>query len=428
MLLSTLLEGRMPSSDKSITAGQTTPDESPQSESSDASAFSVAFTKVTTTDQPDSLPNSRTDGAVSLPQDIEFTESLLLADETKAGEPTLDIAISDAPVPQNRSGTNLAELSAIPQNKKHSAQTNFLFPQGDMAGPTSEITAAELSLKTPPLASALLTETPGGKPVQARTTTATSAFIHPESANEVKVPFPEMTGQIELSEKLAKTENIDLDLPTNPKGDVEKATLKQGNLPTIQSLQSTLGTSESLATKAPFIGQAISTPLAPAVQPTGQINLNAPIQLSQVPVADVTKHIIQATLKQESTLIQIDPPELGRLQLDFDHSNTGKTVITLSAETESLKMMLAERRHAMISLFQNHGLDGVEIQIDAELFRDDPSRDQQFFTAQDGSSNAGHLSNPEDQSQETQVVTDTEQISRTLSHAHPETYRLHIRV
>ncbi len=184
--------------------------------------------------------------------------------------------------------------------------------------------------------------------------------------------------------------------------------------------------SSSFKTLAPT-NQLIAA-AAPTLHSSALVQTQTPLQVLTVPIQNISQNIVQAVLKQESTLIRIDPPELGRIQLDFDHSTSGKTTITLSTETESAKLMLLERRAFMIGLFESHGLDDVEIKLDSNLEKDENSSDRQLFSDRDKSSNF------EDKSESLASVSKAENkpentIKTTIISGHqPDTNRLHIRV
>jgi len=188
---------------------------------------------------------------------------------------------------------------------------------------------------------------------------------------------------------------------------------KDGNIPQAQS-----------STSASAIAPASSSLLQPTPVLQGQPNL----QQITVPMREVVQNVVQATLKQERTLIRIDPPELGRIQLDFDHSGSGKTIVTLSAETDSVKLMLMERRAFMVSLFEGYGLDDVEIQMGNKFDSDARSSNSQFFSEREDST---HFEDQSDSLTSSDSAEDdfTKGItSHPVSNFQPNNSRLHIRV
>lgn len=152
------------------------------------------------------------------------------------------------------------------------------------------------------------------------------------------------------------------------------------------------------------------------------------INILTVPVQNVAKKVVQATLKQERTMIRIDPPELGRIQLDFDHSGSGKTIVTLSAETDSVKLMLLERRAFMIGLFEGYGLEDVEVKIDNKFDSDDQASGGHTFPDQNEQPN--YIASSEDTESHSNLADDakTSLTANKLSALHTHENRLHIRV
>ena len=133
-----------------------------------------------------------------------------------------------------------------------------------------------------------------------------------------------------------------------------------------------------------IVQTSLSAPMAPSnfqtpVPIQGQVGFN----VITVPIGDVVSNVVHATLKQDRTLIRIDPPELGRIQIDFDHSGSGKTLVTLSAENDAVKLMLMERRAMMIGLFEAQGLEDIEIHFDSNFESGSETTAGQYFSNRD---------------------------------------------
>lgn len=206
-----------------------------------------------------------------------------------------------------------------------------------------------------------------------------------------------------------------------PSGRLNMASLHTENA--AAPLTSTTGTlslsSMPIVTAPPQVQTFAPTPFAPAQIVTAQTT-----QIGQI--------IVEASLQQERTIIRIDPPELGRIQLDFDHSTSGRTSIILSAETEAARQILADKRAFMMTLFEGYGLDDVDIKIQRQ--------DSSGFSKQEGSLNfserqnqsrsefdARQINNSSEQSQN-QVEASERPFSQYNNRREIGAERLHIRV
>lgn len=223
---------------------------------------------------------------------------------------------------------------------------------------------------------------------------------------------------------IAKDEIAFENLPRYVKSVGDSGLASQESLTRFQSLipASDEGSFRVTQTNLALPGSPTLLQTSPLVQ--AQPNLN----ILTVPLRDVVQNVVQATINQERTIIRIDPPELGRIQLDFDHSGSGKTIVTLSAEVDSVKLMLMERRAFMIGLFEGHGLDDVEIRIDNKLGSETQSSEGQFFSNQDAPSQYIKTSDPADIAA---TQEDGAEISLTGNTPSPSQFtnnRLHIRV
>lgn len=176
-------------------------------------------------------------------------------------------------------------------------------------------------------------------------------------------------------------------------------------------------------------GEVIFSTTSPAQQSALQV---LPAQQNQnffaLPMREIPQTVVQATLKQERTLIRIDPPELGRIQLDFDHTNSGKTIVTLSAETDAARILLLERRNFMMGLFEGYGLDDVEIQIDNAFDSDNQKSNGQFFSNQGSPTDSKELGQNGSSPDLSESAAVPALNNSNTSPSEIETHRLHIRV
>ena len=283
------------------------------------------------------------------------------------------------------------------------------------------------------LAETVLTDA-ATQPHGLETTAALDIAAPPRNSRDVSIQMIErptssdLTGRYQeqpTSNRIAAKDEIGFEsLPRYIKSVGESALHSQESLTRFQSLMPTSDDGGFRVTQTNLAIPGSPTPL----QSSTLIQAPQALQVLTVPMRDVAQNVVQATLNQERTMIRIDPPELGRIQLDFDHSGSGKTIVTLSAEIDSVKLMLIERRAFMIGLFEGHGFDDVEIRIDNDLDADAKSSGGQLFSNQDAPSQYIKTS---DSSDTPLTQEDGAKISLTGNTASPSQLtnnRLHIRV
>lgn len=111
-------------------------------------------------------------------------------------------------------------------------------------------------------------------------------------------------------------------------------------------------------------------PITPAVTPLAGMSdrlaatilhstqMNVPVTLDKIPQAVVT-----VALTARSATLQIDPPELGRIQLDYQFDVQGRTVVTLTPETDAARAALAERMSAITASLQAQTGGEIDVKL-----------------------------------------------------------------
>ncbi len=111
-------------------------------------------------------------------------------------------------------------------------------------------------------------------------------------------------------------------------------------------------------------------PVTPAVTPLAGMSdrlaatilhstqMNVPVTLDKIPQAVVT-----VALTARSATLQIDPPELGRIQLDYQFDVQGRTVVTLTPETDAARAALAERMSAITASLQAQTGGEIDVKL-----------------------------------------------------------------
>ena len=169
------------------------------------------------------------------------------------------------------------------------------------------------------------------------------------------------------------------------------------------------------ALSGPLAG--LSERLAASLMQTAQ--MNPTVTLDKMPQA-----VVAVALSQRSATIQIDPPELGRIQLEYQFDSQGRTTVTLTPESDAARTALVERMSTITAALEQGSASGVDVKLgNAQDFG------SAFSQASDGEAggNSGSASGPETSAE---TNDGTQSISSTMGHhiAADGTARLHIRV
>lgn len=161
----------------------------------------------------------------------------------------------------------------------------------------------------------------------------------------------------------------------------------------------------SIQTPAPVM----TTPLSPMVNTP-----IAPFILPTVPVATLTQlpqTIVATTLSKQRAMIQIDPPELGRIQIDYAFESGQRTRVMLVPETEAARVAMTDRLPSLVALFETHHNGAVDVEIQSsDRFDSEFKQDSLFSQSDNGGAQDENKTN-----QTEQFGPISDQSARTLS-------------
>ncbi|WP_300380645.1 flagellar hook-length control protein FliK [Henriciella sp.] len=93
--------------------------------------------------------------------------------------------------------------------------------------------------------------------------------------------------------------------------------------------------------------------------------------------------------KPERLTVQLDPPELGRVSIDFKFDAQGLQHITVTGETPEAMKQLRQLHYQLTQALEQHGLSGQDMTFEQQFARQDQGDDGKpplpFSTYQDGS-------------------------------------------
>ncbi|MEL6687542.1 MAG: hypothetical protein AAFP97_07960, partial [Pseudomonadota bacterium] len=119
-----------------------------------------------------------------------------------------------------------------------------------------------------------------------------------------------------------------------------------------------------------------------------------------------------------------DPPELGRIQLDYQFDSQGRTVVTLTPESEAARAALVDRMATITAALEQGSSSGVDVKLgDTQDFG------TAFSEASDGDAGEDSSTGSENGSGErSPSEMDTVLAQRGHHIAEDGTSRLHMRV
>ena len=179
------------------------------------------------------------------------------------------------------------------------------------------------------------------------------------------------------------------------------------------------GATPSLPASTPLTPiSGLSERLAATILQTTQANPT--VTLDKLPQAVVT-----VALSNRSATIQIDPPELGRIQLDYQFDSQGRTVVTLTPESEAARSALVDRMATITAALEQGSSSGVEVKLgNAQDFG------TAFSDASDGDAGDGEAASTSSSDVSEAVKNASEDNLPLMGHhiAEDGTSRLHMRV
>lgn len=110
----------------------------------------------------------------------------------------------------------------------------------------------------------------------------------------------------------------------------------------------------ALPTLAPLSG--MSDRLAATIMQTTQAQ---PI----VTLDKLPQTVVAIALSAKSATLQIDPPELGRIQLDYQFDSQGRTVVTLTPESDAARAALMDRMASIIAALEQGSDKPIDVQL-----------------------------------------------------------------
>ncbi len=154
-----------------------------------------------------------------------------------------------------------------------------------------------------------------------------------------------------------------VDPSTAPKTDVPKATssayssaasLDGINTASSTSQTTTLGAATTTATSSAL---NVGAPTVTPTQPTAPIPMMPPQAVAGV----VTERLINEPDNSDRIVVQLDPPELGRVAIDFKFDAAGLQTVTITGESPEALKQLRLMHFELLQALEDNGISGSEL-------------------------------------------------------------------
>jgi hypothetical protein len=110
----------------------------------------------------------------------------------------------------------------------------------------------------------------------------------------------------------------------------------------------------ALPTLSPLTG--MSDRLAATIMQTTQAQPT--VTLDKLP-----QTVVAIALTARSATLQIDPPELGRIQLDYQFDSQGRTVVTLTPESDAARAALMDRMASIVAALEQGSDKPIDVRL-----------------------------------------------------------------
>lgn len=166
-----------------------------------------------------------------------------------------------------------------------------------------------------------------------------------------------------------------------PDGDARRPEDKAGALAAASAgVDTETPTPPAPASSSPGPGLAAVSAPATFVQPAAQPAVTAPLVPTQAVLVATATEIPALVARassdagQESLVVQLDPPELGRVSIDFKFDAQGLQHVTVTAETPEAMRQLRAMHFELVQALERSGFTGQEMS-----FQQGTSQQQQAF-------------------------------------------------
>jgi flagellar hook-length control protein FliK len=197
----------------------------------------------------------------------------------------------------------------------------------------------------------------------------------------------ELVGQIDLSGEMIETQIEDIELLDQHQDNrALLSRLSQDNAGT-PPLGTSLSQSPQSNLAQPLLGLSAMSPDISLVQTVTPINIAAqttpPPNIMTAVTNTVAEVLVQTKETTKGIVVQLDPPEMGRVYVDFIFEQDNAVSVVIRAESAESQMILRERQDFFHHLLSENGFGEVDIQFDNQTGQqnDNSFEDESSFEA-----------------------------------------------
>lgn len=280
---------------------------------------------------------------------------LTRAEVTLAGNLSPDLI--DIPIPPNKTSTIIPAADVPALSNPQAATGPFAVAQDPNAPAVAQTIAQQPN--TPTAASPILTQT---VPTQTETHASQAGDMSPKiTPAAVDTVDSDTIDAPRLSERAAETaEQRTLIKPSANTADLAKTAETPAQSTTVVASSDaptplkSVPVIAALPTLTPIAG--MSDRLAATILQTA--NAQPVVTMDKLPQA-----VVAIALSAKSATLQIDPPELGRIQLDYQFDNQGRTVITLTPESDAARAALLDRMASITAALEQGSPNPTDVKL-----------------------------------------------------------------
>jgi hypothetical protein len=192
-----------------------------------------------------------------------------------------------------------------------------------------------------------------------------ATLMHENSASlKANSHIPEKAGKDGLERADPKGSRLTADVLNETRLKAQPNTASLDKQPIASTLDLVSGTTSRETTPTPSLlsSQSVAPSGPPALLTPASHSPALPVLIANpTALPDV---IVRSVFASQKAIIQIDPPEMGRILMDFDFTSDHRLIVSLSAETDAGRQALIARMDQINALLREQLIGDFSVQIE----------------------------------------------------------------
>ena len=155
--------------------------------------------------------------------------------------------------------------------------------------------------------------------------------------------------------RLSDKQGADAALASAAAGPTGPAPLSSADMPALSDASAQTGQSSLSVSAATYTAPSGPASALPAPAPTGLTPAHAMVVAAPAQVVDIVSSAADDG-QSDSIIVQLDPPELGRVSIDFKFDANGLQHVTITGETSEAMRQLRLMHFELIQALERHGI------------------------------------------------------------------------